>query len=157
MIFLLWPALVGLSPDQCSSVAEAHQKLLDSSFSVERQFRMSVNGDLKKREVARLFQSEGQLETEVLEDEVLSKNMVFESEGKDFALDSEFTCGRVRSLDDGRWELASEDGLETVVFEMDEDRNALRPVAWTLDTTERFLFKKFVVEGRVEYSNFEWR
>lgn len=119
---------------------------------------MSVNGKLKKRELAHLAYSAGELETEVLDEEVLSKNMVFEGgEGKDFALDADFSCDRLRRIAGGRIELASDDGLEVVVFELDEERGALRPVNWSLDTTERFLFKKFVVAGRAEYSSFEWR
>jgi len=30
-------------------------------------------------------------------------------------------------------------------------------VAWRLDATARFLFKKLVMAGRVEYSGFEWK
>ena len=136
---------------------EAHDRFLQSSFEVERTFRMSVNGNLKKREVARLRYSEGELETVVLEDEVLSKAMVFEGEGKDFALEFEFDCERLEALGDGRYALTSQDGLEIAEFDLDEETGALVPVAWRLDTTERFLFKRFVMEGRVEYSGFEWR
>ncbi|MFQ5526615.1 MAG: hypothetical protein ACE5GX_10175 [Thermoanaerobaculia bacterium] len=35
------------------------------------------------------------------------------------------------------------------------ERGALRPASWRLDVTERFLFKKFVIEGRVECLDFE--
>ena len=158
VLLLLWPLMVGLSPEECAEASRAHANLREASFSVERSFRMSVNGKLKKRELAQLAYSAGELETEGLDEEVLSKNMVFEGgEGKDFALDADFACERVRGIDGGRIELASEDGLEVVVFELDRERNALRPVSWSLDTTERFLFKKFVVDGRAEYSSFVWR
>ncbi len=148
--------LSGLSADQCATVAAAHSRFREGSFAVERLFRMSVNGNLKKREVAHLVYADGELETEVLEEEVLSKGMVFEGEGKDFALESGFSCDRVEADGEGRFELTSEDGLEVIEFLMDEDQGALRPVSWRLDTTERFLFKRFVIEGRVEYSDFEW-
>ena len=48
------------------------------------------------------------------------------------------------------------DGREVAEFRLDEEAAAWVPIAWRLDTTERFLFKKFVMEGRVEYAGFEW-
>lgn len=118
---------------------------------------MSVNGNLKKRELARLDYSGGTLEIEVLEDEVLSKMFVFDGEGEDFALGLEFACERLAALENGRYELTSEDGLEVAEFVLDQEAGALRPIAWRLDTTARLLFKKLVMEGRVEYSEFSWR
>ena len=117
---------------------------------------MSVNGKLKRREVTRLEHAHGELETEVLEEETLSKNMVFDADGHDFALESEVDCGRVEPAGAGRYAIGSEDGLEVVVFELDPSRRALRPVSWSLDTTERLLFKRFVIEGRASYLGFEW-
>lgn len=154
---LLWPALVAMTPDECATVQRAHERLLDSSFEVGRTFRMSVNGKLKKREVARLTYSAGELETEVIEDEVHSKVLVFDSEDEDFVLEIEFACERLEEAGEGRYELTSEDGLEVAEFELEEETGALRPVAWRLDTTARLLFKKLVMEGRAEYSGFEWR
>lgn len=156
VVLPVWAALTGLTNDQCATAAAAHERFLESSFEVERLFEMSVNGNLKKREVARLVYSGGELAVEVIEDQVLSKGLVFEGEGKDFALETSFSCERIEADGDGHFDLASEDGLEVVEFVLDENSRALRPVSWRLDTIERFLFKKFVIEGRVQYSNFEW-
>lgn len=157
VIVLLWPALVAMTPDECATVQRAHERLLNSSFEVERTFRMSINGNLKKREVTLLTYSAGELETEVIEDEVHSKILVFDSEGEDFVLEIEFACERLEEVGDGRYELTSEDGLEVAEFELDDETDALRPVTWRLDTTARLLFKKLVMEGRTEYSGFEWK
>jgi len=155
---LLWPGLlVALTAEECSTAQGAHEKLLESSFEVERTFRMTVNDDLKKREVSLLSYSAGELETEVLEDEVHSKILVFDTEDEDFVLELPFACERLVEPAPGRYELTSEDGLEVAEFELDVEAGALRPVAWRLDTTARFLFKKLVMAGRVEYSGFEWK
>lgn len=157
VLLLLWPILVALTPEECATIGRAHERLLESSFEVERTFSMSVNGNLKKREVARLTYSAGELATEVVEDEVLSKVMVFESDGKDFVLEIRFACDRLEGTGEGLYELASEDGLEVAEFELEDATGALRPVAWRLDTTERFLFRKLVMAGRAQYSGFEWK
>ncbi len=154
---LLWPLLVALTPEECSTVREAHERLLRSSFEVERTFRMTVNDDLKKREVTLLTYSEGELSTEILEEEQHSKMLVFDTEGEDFVLELPFSCERLAASEEGRFELASKDGLEVAVFELDAETGALRPLAWRLDTTARFLFKKLAMAGRVEYSGFEWK
>lgn len=150
-------ATAAASPQDCSTATSAFERLLDGSFEVERTFRMSVNGNLKRREVVTLTSSGGEFEIEVLEDEVLSKSMVFEDGGKDFMLAFEFDCERLRVTRGGNFALISEDGLEVAEFRMDEKARALVPVSWRLDTTERFLFKKFVIEGRAEYTAFSWR
>ena len=150
------PALVAQTPEECSAVRQAHERLLEGSFEVERTFRLSVNGDLKNREVARLTYSAGELETEVVEYEAFSKMWVHENEGKDFVLEIRFSCERLEAAGEGRYELTSEDGSEVAEFELGDESGALRPVAWRSDETARLLFKKFAISARAEYSGFEW-
>ena len=150
------PALVAQTLEECSAVRQAHERLLEGSFEVERTFRLSVNGNLKNREVARLTYSAGELETEVVEYEAFSKMWVHENEGKDFVLEIRFSCERLEAAGEGRYELTSEDGSEVAEFELGDESGALRPVAWRSDETARLLFKKFAISARAEYSGFEW-
>ena len=156
-LLLACPALLAQTPAECSAVQQAHELLLQGSFEVERTFRLSVNGELKNREVARLTYSAGRLETEVVEYEAFSKIWVYENEGKDFVLDIGFDCERLAAAGEGRYKLTSEDALEVAEFEFDVEAGVLRLVAWQTDDSARFLFKKFVITGRVEYSDFEWK
>jgi hypothetical protein len=152
----LWAALVGLSPAECPPIEEAYHELEASSFEVLRTFRFTVNDNLKRRELARLRYTGGELETEILEQETLSKTMVFEPDETDLALEVGFACERVEDLGEGRFAVASEDGTERAVFALDSERGALRPESWRLETSERLLFKKFVLEGVAEYEGFRW-
>ena len=104
VLLLPCPALVALTPEECSTVRQAHELLLEGSFEVKRTFRLSVNGDLKNREVALLTYSAGKLETEVVEYEAFSKMWVHENEGKDFVLEIEFACERLEVTGEGRYE-----------------------------------------------------
>ena len=155
-VLLLWPLLTGMASAECERVREAHDRLLAESFEVERRFELSMNGKPKRRELARLTSVEGVLETEVLEEEVLSKGLVLEGEGEDFVLGIGFSCDRLEALGEGRFELTSEDGLERAELELDPERGALRPVGWRLEARERFLFKKLLIEGRADYRGFRW-
>lgn len=150
------PTLEAVTPEECSTVSRAHELLLEGSFEVERTFRLSVNGDLKKREVAHLTYSGGQLVTEVLEYESLSKLWAYENEGRDSVLEIEFACDRLEAFGDDRYELTSEDALEVAEFELDGRTGALRLIAWRSDDTARLLFKKFAIAARAEYSGFSW-
>ncbi len=154
-LLLLWPATVGLAPAQCPTLETAHERFLASSFTLERHFRFSVNGELKRREVARLAYADGVTDIEILEEEILSKSLVLDGQG-DPVIDLAFSCARLEELSDGRFALNSEDEIETATFALDSERNALRPVRWHLITTERFLFKKFEIVGVAEYGDFEW-
>ena len=155
-LLLPCPALGALTSEECSTVRRAHEQLLEGSFEVERTFRLSVNGDLKNREVALLTYSAGRLETEVVEYEAFSKIWVHENEGKDFVLEMELACERLEALGEGRYELTSEDGLEVAVFELADEPGALRFVAWRSDDEARLLLKKFAISARAEYADFEW-
>lgn len=155
-LLFLWPATVGLAPAQCPSLETAHERFLAGSFALERHFRFSVNGKLKRREVAKLAYAQGVTDIEVLEIEILSKGLVLDGEG-DPVIDLVFSCARLEGLGANRFALTSEDGTETAIFALDSERNALRPIRWRLMTTERFLFKKFEIEGVAEYGDFEWR
>jgi hypothetical protein len=151
------PDLMAQTFEECLTVGRAHEALLEDSFEVERTFRLSVNGNLKNREVARLTYSSGKLETEVVEYEAFSKTWVHENEGKDFVLEIGFACERLEAVGEGRYELTSEDGLEVAEFELGDESGALRPVTWRTDETARLLFKKFAIAARAEYSDFEWK
>lgn len=96
------------------------------------------------------------MDVQVLEEEIVSKSLVLDGEG-DPVLDLVFSCARIEVLGEGRFALTSEDGTETATFALDAERDALRPVRWRLETTERFLFKKLEIEGLAEYGDFEWR
>ena len=156
-VLLPSPALGALTPEECSAVRQAHEQLLKGSFEVKRTFRLSVNGDLKNREVALLAYTAGTLETEVLEYEAFSKMLVHENEGKDFVLEIDFACERLQAAGEGRYELLSEDGREVAEFEVEDETGALRMIAWRTDETARLLFKKFEVAARAEYLDFEWK
>ncbi len=146
----------GLAGADCGTARQAHERWLAGSFTVERRLHISLNGDLVKLQVARLSYVDGELDTEVVEDEVLAKSVAFDGEG-DMVVAIPFACDRLRSVGSGRFELSSEDGTETALFELDLERRALVPVEWRLEARERFLFKKLHLDGRAEYSNFEWR
>lgn len=118
---------------------------------------MTVNDELKRREIARLSYAAGKLETEILEEETLSKLMVFEPDETDLALDVGFACERVEDLGQGRFAVTSEDGEEVAEFALDAERGALRPVSWRLESTARLLFKKLEFVGSAEYSGFRWK
>ncbi len=150
-------AVAALTPGECSVVSRAHERLLESSFQTERTFTLTVNGDLKNREVARLSYSAGELETEVLEYEARSKMWVYENEGRDFVLEASFGCDRLEAAGGSRYELTSEDGSEVAEFELEDESGTLRPIAWRSDETARVLFKKFAISARVVYADFEWR
>ena len=155
LLLLVWPATVGLAPSECPPLETAHQRFLAGSFALERTFLFRVNGALKRREVANLTYADGALEIEVLEEETPSKGLVIDGEG-DPVVDLVFSCSRLDALGEGRFALTSEDGTETATFVLDAERQALRPVGWRFGTTERFLFKKFEIEGRADYDDFEW-
>lgn len=50
-LLLVWPAAVGVTPDECPSLETAHERFLAGSFALERNLRLSVSGTLKRREV----------------------------------------------------------------------------------------------------------
>ena len=124
---------------------------------MERHFTLKVNGELKAREISRLTYSDGELEQEIIEKEVLDKKFVLESDEELSALAVPFSCDRVERLADDRYELISPDGKEWVVFLRGADgEGALQPVSWRNDDSVRFLWKKFLFEAVAEYREFEW-
>lgn len=145
-----------MTPPVCDRVREAHTRLREGSFEVERRFRISINGEPKRLEVALLTSSAGDLVTRVLKEEILSRGLVLEGDGKDFALGIDFSCDRLEALGDARFELTSEGGRERARFELDSERGALKPVDWRLEARERFLFKRLFIEGEAKYSGFRW-
>lgn len=156
LLLFVWPATVGLAPSECPPLESAHERFVTGSFALERTFLFKINGALKRREVANLAYTDGALKIEVLEEETLSKGLAIDGEG-DPVLDLAFSCARLEALGEGRFALTSEDGTETATFLLDAERQALRPVEWRFGTTERFLFKKFEIEGLADYADFEWR
>lgn len=153
---LLWVLSSGMTSGACDRLRAAHTRLLEGSFALEREFSLSINGEPKRRQLARLTSTDGELVTEVVEEEVLSRGLVLDGKGGELALGIPFSCERVEALGSGRFELTSEDGLERVEFELDPRRDALLPLRWRLEARERFLFKKLLIEGSAEYRGFRW-
>lgn len=157
MTLLLLAAAQLDAGEDCAAARAARERLFDGGFEVVRTFTISINGKPKRREVARLSFEAGELEVTLLEEEVLSRGLVLESDGGDFFVDAKLACERLRRTGTSVYELDSEDGLEVVTFELDTESGTLRPLSWRLDTTERFLFKKLMIEGRATYSNLRRR
>lgn len=149
---LLWPAMAALAEPRCQEIATAHEAMRNGSLRLERRLEMSVNGEPKKREVARLALEAGVLETEILEEETLSNVFVFDGRGDDPALGIKFDCARLERLSGNRYRLTSEDGLETAVFELTGGGAQAAPVEWRFATVERFLFRKLEIRGRADYT-----
>jgi len=150
-------AAAAVTAEECTALTEAYQRLRAGAFEVQRIFTLTVNDDQKNREVAQLSYAAGELETQVLEYKPRSKMFVYENEGKDFILEIQFACERIEVAGQGRYELRSKDGLEVAELEMDGRAGAFRLVGWRSDDTARFLFKKYIIKARAEYSNFQWR
>jgi hypothetical protein len=138
----------------CSELEAAHGSLLKASFSVERHFEARLNGKLVVRETTLLSYADGKLTKEVIEKEVFDKRVALEEGPGDPAVDLPFACERVRQLEDGRYELSSADGNESVLFSWDREEGILVPIAWINTEKKRFLFKKFLIEARATYHNF---
>lgn len=159
ILLALWPLMTAMSPSECESIETRHAELLAGSFEVLREFRMSINGELKKRELVRVSFDNGAFETEILEEETYSKMLVLDGGGGDPALSIPFDCARLEQLEDevDGYRLTSEDGLEWVVFRRHEPTDTLAPTEWRLETVERFLFKKLEIRGEASYSDFRAR
>ena len=147
--------MTALAPGECRPLEEAHERFLASGFTATRSLQFSLNGQLKRREVARMSYSAANVDVIVVEEEVLSKNIVIEGEG-DPLIDLEFSCSRLEALGRNRFVLRSEDGTETATFVLEPERRVVRPESWRLAETERFMFKKFEIEGAASYEDFGW-
>ncbi len=116
-----------------------------------------MNGKLKMRETARFLYAAGELTKEKVEREVLDRHLVFDEGHELAALELPFSCERLARTEDGRYELSSADGNETVLFDWHRERGPLRPIAWRSTERTRFLFKKLLIEATAEYGSFDWR
>ena len=135
----------------------AHATLRGGSFSVDRRFTLKLNGKLKARGLVRLKSTDGVLTRETLEMERYDDRLVLDEGDGDAILEIPFACERLERLDDGSFQLTSADRTERVVFVWSAGREgALEPVSWRADETDRFLWKKFVVEAVAQYENFVW-
>lgn len=150
-------ALIAPGSRECADLEAAHGALLTSSFSMERRFAVKMNGKLKVRETARFLYADGELTKETVEREVLDRSLVLDEGNELAALELPFSCERLARTEEGRYELSSADGGETVVFIRDRDRGALQPIAWRSTERTRFLFRKLVIEATAEYGSFDWR
>lgn len=129
-----------------SVIEEAHTAFLDSSFVAERHFTVSLNGELKLREITQLAYSDHLLSMDVIEREVLDSKLVLEEGEGEPILDLPLECDRIE-VADGEVKLDSVDGTETVVFAFDPEAVALRPLRWVNRESTRFLFKKLEIEA----------
>ncbi len=155
---LLLTALALMAPgvERCPALEAAHAALLESSFTCVRHLTVELNGDLKAREVTRLTYRAGELKRETLEKELLDDNVVLEEGDEESALAVPFDCDRLERVGEGALELTNPAGTEKVVFAWNRASGALRPLRWTNNETERFLWKKFVIEAVAEYRDFRW-
>jgi hypothetical protein len=149
--------LAAPTAEKCVTLQSAYEKLLSSSFTVERRMTVNMNGKLKAREVARLDYADRQLVTEQLELDLRDKNLVIEPTQSDAALEARLTCDLVEDLGNDRYRVRTKDGMEELEFILDTGRNALIPTLWRSREKTRFLWKKLIIETEVIYGSFEWR
>ena len=154
LTLLLFPAPTA---EKCVTLQSAYEKLLRSSFTVERHMTINMNGKLKVREVSRLDYTDGQLVTERLELDLRDKNLVIESTQSDAALEASLACDLVEDLGNDRYKVRTKDGAEELELIVDTRRDALIPAVWRSREKARFLWRKLIIETEVIYSSFEWR
>lgn len=141
----------------CTELEAAHRALLEGSFSVERQLSLTINGEPKLRELVRLTYHAGKLQRQTLSRELLDDSLVLEEGEEESALALPFACERLMARGEGRWELASADGTETVLFAGGIGQGSLRPLRWRSAERTRFLWKKLAIEAVADYREFAWR
>ncbi len=142
--------------EECVVLQAAHQAFLKSSFTFEQHSTLTLNGELKMREVSRLTYSDGELTRETLEKEVFDESLVLEDGESEAALELPFDCHRLDLVEKGLVALSNSDETEKVVFVWDRENGVLRPSRWINNETKRFLWRKFVIEAVADYRDFAW-
>jgi hypothetical protein len=145
------------TPEKCVALQSAYEKLLASSFTVERRLTVNMDGKLKVREVSRLEYTDGRLVIERLELDLRDKNMVIEPTQSDAALEARLACDFIEDLGNDRYKVRTKEGAEELEFIVDTGRDALIPTVWRSREKKRFLWKKLIIEAEVIYGSFEWQ
>jgi hypothetical protein len=130
---------------------------LSSSFTLERHLTVFVDGELKASEVARIDYAGGKVTRTVASQEFAQgKKMEVDVQG-DPAVKLEFACQRFESVADNHYRYRSEGGDEEILFELDLERRALKPLSWSATQTVKFLFLKKTLRLNGENYKFQWR
>jgi hypothetical protein len=138
--FLLHSVLaLSLTPSECALVQKAYEGFRASSFRMERELTIDVDGKTRGRRVSRLEWKDGKLEETVISTDA-RKGESMEMHG-DPSVKLAPSCGTISSLPEDEYEIDSGDG-KRVVFRMDRARGALIPIRWTAVQTVRVLFLK---------------
>jgi hypothetical protein len=156
VLSLLTVLLAAPPPPNCTPLQAAYQKLLASSFTMERHLQIIVDGEKKVQETARIDYAKGQVTRTVLNQEFSgSKKLGLNIQG-DPAVMLKFNCGSFESLPDARYRFHTEKkGEGEIVFALDPQRGVLVPLSWTSIKEARFLFTKKDVKLVAYNTNFE--
>ena len=119
---------------------------------MQRHFAATINKKLAIRELVQLEYAAGELDIKEIQKEHLNKSVQIGGEG-DMVVDSIFSCDRLIRNAEGRYELASAEDPERIIFDYDADSGVLLPLRWEFEEKARFLFKKFHIQAHADYSN----
>ena len=149
--------MLAATPAQgCPALQSAYQGLLRSSFTMERDLTVRVDGEETARQIARISYADGKVTREILKQEPPGKEMTIDIEG-DPAVKLEFDCKSFVPVANDRYRYRSADGEQEILFALDPQHGALIPVSWTATQTAKFLFIKKKLELIGENKNFQWR
>jgi hypothetical protein len=143
---------------ECYQLRSAHQKLLSSSFSLERHLTILVDGEQRSQEVSRIDYAGGKVTRTVQKQDFAdNKKMDIDIQG-DPAVKLKFDCRSFQPLGSDRYRFHSHDdkGDEEIVFALDPQRGALVPLSWTATQTAKVLFIKKTLKLIGENKSFEW-
>lgn len=139
----------------CDQFEAAHERMRNSCFVTQRQLTITLNGQETKSETARINYRDGSADIDVLESSVSDERIQLDSEKFDAVGMISYACERLSVVDDGLFELVGEEDPETLRFELTEDGD-LVPLSWHFATVERFLFKKYRLLARADYSDVQY-
>jgi hypothetical protein len=144
---------VGSTPSDCAAVQKAYETFRTSSFRMERELAIEVDGKARGRRISRLEWKDGKFKETVITTEA-PKGESMEIDG-DPSVKLAPPCEKITSRSDGEVEIDSGDG-ERVVFRMDETRGALLPTRWTAVQTVKILFVKKRISFSATIRDFHW-
>jgi hypothetical protein len=142
-------------PTDCAPLQTAYQKLIGSTFTMERHLTIIVDGEKKLQETARIDYVNRKITRTVLnQDFTDGKKMDLNIEG-DPALNIKFNCRNFEQMQGSRYRFRDEKGMDEILFALDTQQGVLIPLSWTANREARAFFIKKNVKLIGENKKFE--
>ncbi len=151
-------ALVFLSfgASSCEKIKLAHEKLVASSFKLNKHFILTLDDEKKFEESENLIYKNGVLKHSNVKTVFIAKDYQADTSGDEIFLNSSFTCENVTINNDVVLIKQQKDDVTFATkFKYDQAHNALQPINTTMNGEVGVLFLNWSINAVTSFKNFE--